>query len=245
MSTPKTYLQLVQDTFAECQFAGTAPVSVAGNIGAVADIVRWVRDGYREIQQRCPAWRWMRKKFALRTVVGNSNYAYSVAKEDVFNTFDDNDEITEFSHWHIQDRYNPVRIYREADGVAGETRMGFTTWDIFRAAYSVGALQTQTGFPTVVTIDNADRLVLWPIPDAAYIVRGEYQRSPQVLQSDGSTPDMPAQFHELITYHAMSRYATNAVAPEVLARAREEGGRMMRALEFNQMPQMRLGGAMV
>lgn len=255
MAVAKTYLELVQDTFAECQFAGTAPVSVAGNLGAVADIVRWVRDGYVELQQQHRNWRWMRKNFALRTTVGNPNYGYAVVKEDVFGVFvsgvfnftlyDTNAEISEFSHWWVDDPCDPPRVCTEAEGVNSEGWLSSVSWPDFRASYQLGGMSLQTGRPSVTTVDNQDRLVLWPIPDAAYIVRGEFQRSPQVLQSDTSTPEMPAQFHSLIPYYAMMRYAVNAVAPEVMARARDEGTRMLNALELNQLPSINFGRPLV
>ena len=52
---------------------------------------------------------------------------------------------------------------------------------------------------------------------------------------------MPSRFHDLIVYYAMQRYAVNSIAPEVLARARLEGGRILSSLEQSQLPAMALG----
>jgi hypothetical protein len=231
----KTYLQLCQDLRRECSVAGLGPATVLGQVGLLDRITKWVRDGYNDIQILRPDWRWMRSEFTFETEASKDSYPFweCIDERTAIN-------IDRFAYWWPHDSWNPFKFYRTIDGLTGQRWLTYVPWPYFKHIYRIG--QPITGLPSHVSIDDDDQIVIGPKPDGAYTVTGEYQRGPQVLVNDSDEPEMPLRFHDLITYYAMERYASDAVAPEVLARAMTEGTRMMRALESSQLPKMTMGG---
>lgn len=231
-----TFLQLAVRLRRECGVAGTGPAAVVGQTGLHEKLVNWVADAYRDIQLRHPNWRWMRSNFTVNTVAGTDNYAYTACTDTKTAA-----AISRFAHWWANDRLDRFRFYLTSGGVSGEQWLTFMPYEDFRRIYKFGAQQSATGQPFYVSVDDDEKLVLGPNPNNIYTVSGSYQRGPQMLAADADEPDMPTRFHDLIVYYAMQRYASSTVAPEVLARAVLEGGRIMRALELSQLPQIRLG----
>lgn len=60
----------------------------------------------------------------------------------------------------------------------------------------------EQGFPTHYSWNNAS-LVLWPNPDAAYLVRVKYLKTLQDIQASG--PETPQEWHEVVLWGAVSR----------------------------------------
>jgi hypothetical protein len=232
-----TYLTLCQDARRECGIAGAdgTPTAVTGQTGQMLDLVRWVSDGYVKLQNRA-FWKWMRRAFTFNTVIGTREYAYG-AVTDV----DAGGAITRFRRWWVNDEYRQPRIYLTSGGVTGERYLQYIPFSSFYRLYMVGPNSTQSGPPYHVSVDDQNRLVLGPKPDAVYTVGGDFQRSAQVLAVDGDVPELPADFHPLLVYEAMRRYAGKKSAPEVMSRAVSEGNPLLRQLELDQMPPWDLG----
>lgn len=226
-----TYLTAVQKLRQEAEIPGTGPSTVVNQTGQARRLVDWVKDAYEDIQNRHDNWRWLRSEFSLLTVAGTSTYASTACT-------DDGNPITRFTRWWPRDDcgFSNLRCYLQSGGVGGETWLVFLPWSRFRSIYQIGT--QNNGQPAHFTIDPQNRLVLGPTPNDVYVLTGEYQKSPQVLAADADVPELPAQFHRLIVLRAMEMYGANAIAQEVLARAMSEGGRMMRALENNQLPEV-------
>lgn len=214
------------------------PTAVTGQSGLMEKLVGWVADAYKDIQNRHD-WRWMRSNFTVNTVASTDTYAYGACTDTKTSA-----AISRFSHWWANDNLDRFKIYLTSSGVSAQCWLTWMPYEDFRRIYKFGAQQSLTGQPVHVSVDDDDKIVLGPNPDAVYTVRGSYQRGPQTLSADADEPDMPETFHDLIVYYAMERYATNSIAPEVLVRAKAEGGRMLRALELRQLPGFRLARPM-
>jgi hypothetical protein len=225
-----TYLELSQFCRQECSIPGIGPSGVAGQIGVLGKIVKWVKDGYVDIQNRHDDWRWMRVGFTVDTTISDSTYAFGDCID-----VETGVAIARFKRWWANDLYYPFKCYLTSGGVGGEYRLNYLPWNDFRQLYNIG---TQTdGQPSHISIDNQDRFVLGPAPNAVYTVTGDFQRGVQVLAADEDVPDMPASFHDLIVYYGMEKYGADSIAIEVYQRAKTEGKRMLRALERNQLPE--------
>jgi len=231
-----TFLQLSVRTRSECDLSGTGPTTVVGQTGKLERIVNWVASSYTEIQNRYEQWRWLRKPFTLNTVASTDAYAYSSATDTEANA-----AISRFRRWWADDLDRPFTIYLQSDGVSGQRFLVWVPFDYFKRIYRFGPQQSQTGVPQHVSVDDNNKIVLGPNPDAVYVVGGDYQRGAQVLAADSDTPEMPADFHMSIVYEAMKKYAGGESAPEVYTRAITEGNKLMRQLELNQLPQICLG----
>ena len=230
-----TYLSICQDTRRECRVAGTGPSTVVNQVGRLGDIVAWVAQAYTEIQEG-KDWNWLRSTFTVNTVANDDTYAYGDCTDSRLSAL-----ISRFSKWWLETEDGPnITIYLTSAGVGGENYLTPIDWASFRERYKRGT-QT-TGQPIHVAIDPQNNLVLGPKPDAIYTINGEYQMSPQTLAVDADVPEMPARFHSLIMYRAMEKYGASNNAPEVFQRGGYEGGRKMRGLERDQLPDVTLAG---
>ena len=231
-----TYLELAQRVRQECRLAGTGPAAVTGQVGELADIVHWTSQAYVEIQNRHSGkWRFLRRTFTLPVSSGDDTYEYGDATDD-----DLGGPIARFSAWRFNDRLDPPKIYLTSGGVGGQRWLIWTPWEAFKRVYKIA--NQSTGAPVHITIDPQDRIVVGPTPNDSYTITGDFYRSAQVLAADSDEPEMPSQFHDLIVYRAMRKYAFAESAQEILERAEMEGKPLMRQLDNNQGPGMKLAG---
>jgi hypothetical protein len=232
-----TYLQLCQDVVRECGIPGTGPSAITGQTGELARVVAWVKNAYTEIQNRYPDWRWLRKPFTFNTVAGTDAYAYGSVTDGEASAL-----ITRFSRWWANDLDRRPTIYLSSGGVTGEHWLIWVPYSFFKRLYRFGPQTTARGMPIHISVNDANKLVLGPNPDAVYVVQGEYQKNAQVLAANSDTPEIPVDYHQLIVCRAMAKYAGFESASDVMLRATTEGNPLMRQLEANQRPQMRLAG---
>lgn len=196
-----------------------------------------MRNSWREIQNRHANWQWLRSTFTVNTVASDDSYAYGDITDSRLSAV-----ISRFSRWWLLDNegFPNVKCYLTSAGVSGEKYLILLPWSSFRDLYKKGTQNNNA--PVHVSVDPQRNLVLGPKPDAIYTITGEYQMSAQVLSVDGDTPEMPAEYHMLIVYYAMKKFAGNAAAPETMARGVTEGNVLMRQLEGNQRPERTMAG---
>ena len=225
-----TYLELCADLRSETTDSGTGPSAVTGNTGELARVVKWIKDAWVDLQQEKDDWFWMRKSFTVSAISNDGEYAYSDCTDTVSLA-----AISRFSHWYK----HSFKCYLTSAGVGAECPLRWLPWEDFRAIYRYGT-QTNSA-PEHVSQDPTGKFVLGPKPDATYTVSGDYQIGPQILVANADEPEMPSRFHRLIVCEAMTRYAGHRVAPEVMARAVTEGGRLRSALGRDQLPEITRG----
>ncbi len=220
-------LAIVQSMHYEAKLPGAAPDAVTAQTGRSADLVRWCIEAYNDIQRdRDGKWKWLRRSFTVDTVANTASYAYGDCTDVLAAVV-----IDRFRGWDLDEREPPL-IYLSSDGASTEKELGVSDWRAFRNLY-VRATHTAS-YPGAVAFDAADNLYLGPKPDAVYRVTGDYWRGNQTLAADGDTPEMPTDYHPLIVYRALVKYAYNAVSHETLARAKAEGALILEALVLNQ-----------
>lgn len=216
-----TYLELCNIVAKEC---GNDPLtSVTSQTGNRADTVRWVGEAWMDVQRAQRWWLWMREAFSFSTVAAQQAYT----PRDAVPT---GVALTDFREWHI----DSLRIY---SSVADEQHLTFKDYQAFRDTYQFGSISTQQNRPTVFAVRPKDKaLMLAYIPDAVYTVRGDYQKRATEFASATDEPDMPDEFHMLVAYGAMMKYAYAENAAEVLSRAKESWGILMKQLMADQLP---------
>ncbi len=220
-------LGLVQSLHHEAKLAGAEPDAVTGQTGRAADLVRWSIEAWNDIQRdRDGKWNWLRSHFTLDTTAEDPSYAYGNC-----NDVGDDAAITRFRRWDLDSRERPL-IYLSADGKATERQLAIDNWTHFRYLY-VRATHT-AAYPGAIAVDVANNLYLGPTPDAVYRVTGNYWKSNQALAADADIPELPADYHMMIVWRAIVKYAYNTVSHEVLARAKAEGPPLYDALVLNQ-----------
>lgn len=211
------------------------PSTVVGQTGRLGKIVNWTSDAWLQIQNDRNAWRWMRKEFSDKTTsAGTARYTAAAWN------------ITDFAEW-ITDRdcpnYFPFSLYLQSAGVSDEGAIREIGWEEWRRKYGRG--QQFTRRPTEYAISPSNELCLGSIPDATYVVNGEYRKTPQILSANEDTPECPERFHMVIVWRALMLLVKHDEAPPtVLAGAMQEHNRIMEDLERDQLIRysLRLGG---
>jgi hypothetical protein len=228
-----TFLQLVNRLASEAGVTGNASTvsAVTGQSGEAARLVNWITQAHTELQNRHGNWRWMRSTFSVSATLGDDQYAGTDCTDSRLGS-----TITRFAHWIPIDDAGcaNVKIYLTSGGVSGERFMVFIPWDYFMTIYKRGP--QNNGPPVHFTIDPQNNLRLGPKPDDTYTVSGEYQMSALEFSANTDTPEFPSRFQDIVWMRAMEKYGRFHAAPEVLARGEVEGGRLMRQLEVNQLP---------
>jgi len=223
-----TFLAGVQKLAREAGAAGV-PSTVVSQTGESKRLVDWYIDAYTEIQNR-HKWKWMRYGFTVDTTSGDDSYAYGDCTD-----LGTSAPITRFNDWRLNDDYDPPKIYLTSAGVGGERWLIYTAWDDFKRVYKIGAQSANTGAPAHITVDPQNNIMLGPSPNGIYTLTGDYYRSDQVLAADADVPEMPTQFHNLIVYKALEKYARYEEAQLLFNMASVEVKRLTRQLERNQM----------
>lgn len=191
-----TFLEILNETIRQ---SGTVPSNeLVTDVTTITDdrlqvIANYVNESWQDIQNAHRQWRWLRSRFTINTVAAQRAYAATAATDEVSSTL-----ITRFSQWGFKDDNSDVSlsIYLTATGVSDEGSLIWRDWEVF---YETCMRGTQTnGRPTIYSVDDANNLVLHPIPDAIYTLRGRYIKGPQALVANGTTPEMPARFHTII-----------------------------------------------
>lgn len=222
---PRTYLELVQSLSDELDWSYQPPATVDGLEGDLRLLPKWIGQAHVNIQTE-RAWRWMRREWELTLVADKGTYAYADVQDREAEA-----AIDRFSKWVVDDE-DPVRGFREGRAESNIT-LTWLDWEDFRYQSDFGIAATAQ--PFYITIDPQDRLRVLGVPNedavtAGQVLRGEYDRGPQVLVDDGDEPEMPWQHRQIIVWLAMVRYGYSRAAPEALAQAQFEYTRMHKAL---------------
>ncbi len=232
----KTYLEICQDVIRECGISGTL-TTVASQTGEFNRVVNWVKQAWIEIQNRHHNWLWMRASATVDTTAGDGSYAASDFTDEATSA-----AITNFDRWLADDLEDPPKMYLTSTGVGGEYWLSWLDWYQFRTIYLVNQNRTTQGQPAHISVDPQLNIRFGQLPNDAYTATVNYYRSAQKFSADADVPTgLPEQYDDIIMYRAMEKYAGYEAAQEVMVRATTEGNRVMRQLEVNQLPAIRLG----
>lgn len=222
-----TFLEICQELARLSSIPGSGPTTVTGQTGELLRVVNWAKNAWTDIELRHPRWNFLRKDLQFNTVIGQQAYT-----------------MTQMSALDLRmvDR-DSLRIYETAVGVSDEQYL--TSWDynIFRDTYMFGSQANQR--PTVFATDPANKSTLFgSIPDKIYTIRGKYWRRALAPTIDADVPAYSDEFHQLVVYRALLKYAGYEAAGDAKQTALEEYGPMMRALERDQLPEPQFGEPM-
>jgi hypothetical protein len=226
------YLALVNRARIECGINGTALTSFASLSTEDQRIVNWVAEAWHDLQLHKPDWQWMKKTFSFVTIDQQATYA---------NPTDTG--VSDCADW----KRDSFRCYSTAQAYADEMLLPFMDNDVWRNVYQFGSMRTTYSRPVVFTVQPINKAVsLGPVPISGYTIVGEYFRTPTDLVAITDDPtaagnDLPARYQMLIVWMAARAYASYEAAPEVLQRAELEWRRLLRRLEFDQLPEITFG----
>lgn len=185
------FLDLVRDLARETgTLAGGVNLSSVITVNGRAEkLTNWVQKAWRNIQNDQRDWLWMRAEFEGVLLPATSRYTAGS-----FN-------ITRLGEWRGDGLRPAMWLHDGLIGLNDAAELEQIDYDDWRYRYDRRAVDA--GRPRHWAVSPQDELVFGPVPDREYVVRGEYQKSPQVLVANTDVPEMPAKFHDLITWEAM------------------------------------------
>jgi hypothetical protein len=222
-----TFLEICQRLRSEAGIAGTGPNTTANQIGELGRIVNWVQDAYVDIQEKHDQWGFLRQDFTLPLTIGVAFYPAT--------------SIPGLSIWLKSNPYDSLRCYLATTD--DEQWLTYRSYEEFRGLRLRGANRSVSGRPQDFTISPNNDLMVWPIPDQAYSIDGEYVKSASKFTIDSDVPVF-ADFHMVIVWSALMKYASYAAEPSLYAQAQKEYGRLINKLELKYLPTISLGEAM-
>jgi hypothetical protein len=224
------FLQIVQRLHSEASASGSAPGAVTSQTGEAQRLINWVSTAYEDIQNIHAEWDFLRFSFGFSATVGVQSYSHTAVS------------LTEWAKWKISADNCPSGVTVSDDSsYANEHDLEYVEWEEFKRNYQFGPTRTQTGKPTIVSVDPAKNLVVWPIPDNTYYIAGEYFKRAQTLTSSTDEPIIPSQYHMILVWRALMLYAAYLGAPDTYAHGNNEYRRILSKLENNQLPEITFG----
>lgn len=240
------FLQLCQRAAVECGVASTVAITTAlpntaNASGSLGRIVNWVNDAWSDVQMKHPDWGWMRSSnilgagISFQTVAGQASYPLGTGAGKVGVAVDS------FGQWDC----GTFRNYTTSVGFQNETPLDDVPFDYWRDVYMFGANRSVQTRPDAIAIGPDQSLNLGPPPNGLYTVTGDYFLAASEMAADTDVPTgLPTQFHMLIVYTAMIKYAGYEAASEVASRGADEAGKLMKKLEALRLPGMSFAGAL-
>jgi len=187
-----TFLNLVNDVERE---SGTISqeqrlTTVASPTGRQEKIVEHVKEAWRLIQTSRSFWSWRRVEFSQALTIGQKRYGKSWVTADNVSRF-------------IQDMpgFSPFSVYDSDVGQGDEQELCYLPYHRWRSTFDRRSPDNQR--PGYYSISNAGELCIGAPPDKAYVLRGEYIRTAQILSADDDEPICPEDFHQAIVWRAL------------------------------------------
>jgi hypothetical protein len=211
--------------------------TVVGQTGRKAKVVRWTNMAWRSIQNAHKSWRWMQSEFSFATVDGTQRYAGADATDTIASA-----AITRFAEWDCrglsEDRF---RLYDSTIGLSDIGPLQFVPWEKFYAERV--NTDAEEDKPTRFSIDPANKLCLASVPDSAdYTVLGPYRKSAQTLALDADIPEMPTDFHDVISSVATQFLSLHDEALHLLPLWKLRENFDFCRLEARQLPEITMPG---
>lgn len=215
------FLQLVQRLSQEAQIPGNGPSAVVGQTGENRNLVNWIKTSWQEIETAHKEWKWRQKEFSFETQTGVAAYTPAMIGID-----------SDFSSWNI----TRMRLFTTTMPGSDALPVPPWTYDDYERYYRIAS--QAPGRPVIFAErPNDQALVLGPTPRTAeYTMAGWYYTAPQELVLPTDVPRMPAEFHMLIVYDALLKYAGREAAGEIYEDARRQRRQLMTRLEDHQLP---------
>lgn len=227
------FLQLVQRLHRRTSSSGAVPVTLANQIEDVQRKIDWVNEAWMEIQEERNNWNWMRNSTSFPTVSGQANYTLAQIQSTGVN-------FSNFGNWDT----DTFRNYNTSAGANSENLMSVIPYESWRDVYQFGGTRNARSRPCEFTVMPDSGIGLGPTPEVGYTITAEYFTSALEMSADTDTPSLPLQFHMAIVYKAMMFYGVSEAALEVYEEGKSLYDKMMRRVEWNQLPAMQFAGAL-
>lgn len=230
-----TFLELCQEVARESgtMTGGASSITtVLDQPGRAGTIVKWTANAWRAIQTMRPTWKWMTGQFEAALTIGQQGYTGA------------NLTLDRHAAFVADNKMKRVSLYDPAIGYSDEGYLAAVPYQEFYPVYQVGSNRSTTGKPQVAAIADDGRLLVWPTPDKAYMLRGWRRLTPQVLAADTDVPECPEAFHDIILWRTLLYLGQYDEAVTQFPFWNVEFRRLLSLLEQDQLPTIELPGAL-
>ncbi len=177
-------LKLCNTLLAKTGIQGGNLATTLNQTGERGKVVGWIDEAYNIIQSARSTWLFLRNTKTVSLGSGTQTYTDATV-----------------ARWITDD----CRIY--STDTTDEQQIAYVSWETFRLMYLLGTQRTQTGRPTVFSIEPDGTLIFAPIPDGSYSFESEAYIIPDTMTADADVPLFPNRFHEIIIWKALMIYA--------------------------------------
>lgn len=219
------FLSMCQRLSREIGVPGSGPVTVINQTGLLKQTVEWIQSADEDIQNLHADWDFLSREFEFSTVPGQQLYTPTDAG------------IPDLNNWKCND-YEQVSCRTTNDNEQFLTPL---TWGEFKRVYLQGTAREVAGRPQFFTIKPDKSMALYPIPDAAYTIAGEYYRKAKTLIANADEPLYPTEYHMIAVWRALMFYGAYDAADERYKHGQNEYRRILSALHGDQMPKISWG----
>jgi len=202
-----TFLDLVQNLWAESGTGGPEPYTVSGQVGELMRLVMWIHRADLEIQRAHNDWDFLWVPTSLLTVEGQQDYAPPADDIGV---------------------YDEESLYMD-DGAALDVAHYLTM--------KGAPFDSTPGAPYRVTLLPDKGLRLEAVPDAEYTIKFDYFREPVPMEiDDDAISIIPEAYHNAILGRALMMYAQYENAPEAMQSGQQMYIEWMSSLQSRHLP---------
>ncbi len=164
--------------------------TVVGATDRRAKIVAWTRDAYIDLQNQRTDWLWLRSQFTKALTIGTTSYDRAALVLPRLKRF-------------IGDvpEHRSMTLYDPALGKADEGEIDHISYERWLEMYDRGTHDSNRVRHWALSPER--KLLVGPTPNKAYVLRGEYLKTPQELAVDADVPEMPEEHHRVIVFEAL------------------------------------------
>jgi hypothetical protein len=216
-----TFLELCRSVRLLSGMQGTGPADVSTVIGVEAQIVRYVRDAYIDIQNLRDSFPFLEDSKSFITSISVDTYTAPT----IFIT-----AVPDLK------KYQDNSFFVTVDGIK------YPLIKMDRNEMELRYLNdTSVGPPSHYCIIEKDNSIqIKPIPDKNYSISFRYWKNPEILSTENQVPILPLSFHQLIVYKALEKLSIYLSAPEVYREYALETTKMLGQLMRHNLPKKRM-----
>ena len=215
------------------QWSGTkAPSEITSTTSPdddhVRDLVSYIDQAWIDIQiSQNSRWDWMQNQSVDVKALTASNRIFTMASLDATAR-----TIIPFT---VHDTYPLRYVLLKHPTTAAIRKIKFIPYQFFRGYLDRGTRPEQA--PTLFTIRKNGDLEFDPTPKVAFTINCDFVQIPTELTADGSTPDMPIHFHQLVVWYAIVHLMDFDENANRYQTADRQYKRMINRLHIEQLPE--------
>lgn len=214
---PDTYLELCQQLIRDAGISGTM-TTVVSHTGEFKRVTEWIARAVREIEQKFFNWDFLWTAYSFNTVATQQDYT----KPADHNFWDE-------STFSI---------------AADEQKLDFQPYSEIKKDPSMLPANSVAGAPYKFTVLPSKSIRLYDIPNAVVGISCNYYKVAKTLALDADTPNIPAQFRDIIVAKAMMYYAKYESADEILQEAIDTWNELWAQLCASELPDFQASSAL-